>query len=64
MTLNAELWRRARPLFDELVELDSTGRKIRLDELSRVDPLLHQTLESLLRVDASDQDPLRLYDFA
>src|SRR4029079_17828140 len=64
MTLSAELWRRARPLFDELVELDSSGRKIRLDEISRVDPLLHQTLESLLHVDGGDQDPLRLYDFA
>lgn len=64
MTLDSELWRRARPLFDELVELDSTGRKIRLDEISLIDPLLRKTLESLLHVDAGDQDPLHLYNFA
>lgn len=64
MTLNRELWSRARPLFEELVELDSSGRQARLDEISRLDPSLGRTLESLLRADATDEDPLRGYSFA
>src|SRR6266542_62676 len=64
MSVHRELWSRARPLFEELVELDSAQRKSRVDEIGRSAPELRETLESLLLADASDDDPLRGYSFA
>ena len=63
MRVHRELWSRARPLFDELVQLESDERRARLDELQHTDPALHETLESLLVADGSAEDPLGEYSF-
>ncbi|HVD60782.1 MAG TPA: hypothetical protein VNC11_07910, partial [Gemmatimonadaceae bacterium] len=63
MTVRRELWSQARPLFEELVDLNSGERRSRLDEIGKSAPELKDTLESLLRADASDDDPLREYNF-
>ena len=63
MSVRRELWTQARSLFNELVDLDSSQRKLRLNEIGESDPQLRATLESLLVADASDADPLRDYSF-
>lgn len=63
MSVRKEFWTRARPLFDELVELDSAERRTRLDEIGRDEPELRETLDTLLRVDAIADDPLHAYSF-
>jgi serine/threonine protein kinase/tetratricopeptide (TPR) repeat protein len=63
MSVRKEFWTRARPLFDELVELDSAERRTRLDEIGRDEPALRETLDTLLRVDAIADDPLHAYSF-
>jgi hypothetical protein len=47
-----DLWQKARPLFDELVELDNDARASRLDEIGAEDPALRKALERLLMADA------------
>jgi hypothetical protein len=39
------LWQQARPLFDELVELDSDARASRLDQIGAEDPNLRNAIE-------------------
>jgi serine/threonine protein kinase len=45
------LWQQARPLFDELVELDSDARASRLDQIGAEDPNLRNAIERLLLAD-------------
>lgn len=47
-----ELWQQARPLFDDLVELDSGARASRLNEIGTENPALRDALERLLSADA------------
>ena len=63
MSRDRELWQRARPLFDELVDLGDEVRRARLDELKRGDPALYDIVEKLLRSDASADDALAGYSF-
>ncbi|HEX7981555.1 MAG TPA: protein kinase [Gemmatimonadaceae bacterium] len=59
MKFDRDLWRRARPLFDELVELDSAARKSRLGQVGAEDPVLREAAEQLLAADAGSEDGLR-----
>ena len=63
MTPDREFWRRARPFFDELVELETAEQQQRLEDIRKSDPALADTLQTLLLADASDEDPLRSYQF-
>jgi serine/threonine-protein kinase len=64
MSRDRELWQRARPLFDELVDLGDDERRARLDELKRGgDPALSDVVEMLLHADASADDSLAGYHF-
>jgi len=63
MSRDRDLWQRARPLFDELVDLGDDVRRARLDELRRGDPALYDMVEMLLRADASADDALVGYSF-
>jgi hypothetical protein len=45
------LWQQARPLFDELVELDSDARASRLEQIGAEDPALRKALDRLLMGD-------------
>lgn len=58
-----ELWQRARPLFDELVDLEADSRHLRLDEIGSGDPVLRDAVEQLLRSDANSEDALQDYMF-
>ena len=58
-----KLWQRARPLFDELVELDDNSRRSRLDDVGRDDPALRNAVEQLLRSDAGSEEALKDYIF-
>ncbi|HVF39204.1 MAG TPA: serine/threonine-protein kinase, partial [Gemmatimonadaceae bacterium] len=57
------LWQRARPLFDELVDLDDNSRRLRLLEVGTDDPSLRNAVEQLLRSDPGSEDALRDYMF-
>ena len=63
MTRDRDLWQRARPLFDELVDLGDDVRRGRLDELRRDDPALYDVVEMLLRADAGADNALADYHF-
>ena len=63
MSRDRDLWQRARPLFDELVDLGDDVRRARLEELSRSDPALYDIVEMLLRADANADDALAGYSF-
>ncbi|HEX5076309.1 MAG TPA: protein kinase [Gemmatimonadaceae bacterium] len=63
MSGDRDLWQRARPLFDELVDLGDEARRARLDELRQGDPALYDVVEKLLRADASSDDALADYHF-
>jgi hypothetical protein len=63
MTSDRELWRRARAVFDELVELEPGPRGMRLKEMGRTDPVLRDELERLLSADADAEAALREYRF-
>ncbi|MFN2316492.1 MAG: serine/threonine-protein kinase [Gemmatimonadales bacterium] len=63
MIADRELWQRARPVFDELVELDHSLRLKRLEEIGRADPHLREVVEWLLSADATAEDALRDYRF-
>jgi serine/threonine protein kinase/TolB-like protein/Tfp pilus assembly protein PilF len=58
-----DLWQRARPLFEELADLDGDVRRTRLAELTTSDPALRDLLESLVRADPSADDALADYHF-
>jgi Serine/threonine protein kinase len=64
LAVHRELWSEARPLFEELVKLDSARRESRLHEIGRTAPALRETLESLLIADASGDDPLHDFNFS
>ena len=49
------LWQRARPLFDELVELTDDARASRLDEIGKEDPDLRAALDRLLMADLGEE---------
>ena len=49
------LWQRARPLFDELVELNDDERAKRLDEIGRQDQDLRTALDRLLMADLGEE---------
>jgi len=63
MTRDRDLWQRARPLFDELVDLGDGVRRGRLDGLRRDDPALYDVVEILLGADAGADDTLADYHF-
>ncbi|HTK48600.1 MAG TPA: protein kinase [Gemmatimonadaceae bacterium] len=64
MKFDPELWRRARPLFDELVTLEDERRRARLDELSATDPTLASGVARLLLADSAADAALERYDFS
>jgi serine/threonine-protein kinase len=61
--IDRELWQRARPLFDEIVDLDADARRERLEAIGRTDAALRDTLERLLQADGVADEALRSYDF-
>ena len=63
MTFDRELWRRARPLFDELVKLDGDRRQARLNQIVTEDPALASAVERLLLGDPSADAALSEYQF-
>jgi serine/threonine protein kinase/Flp pilus assembly protein TadD len=63
MSVSRERWAEARPLFEELADLDDADRQARLNQIGESDPQLKETLESLLQFDRGDSDPLRAYSF-
>ena len=63
MTSDRELWLRARPLFDELVELEPAMRRTQLRELERADTALYRAVTRLLDADSRAEDALRDYSF-
>ncbi|MFL5482909.1 MAG: protein kinase domain-containing protein [Gemmatimonadaceae bacterium] len=62
--MNAQRWEEIQAGFDELVELNASGRAARLGMLATSDPGLHRALESLLKADAAAGVDLRLIDTA
>jgi serine/threonine protein kinase len=46
--MSSEGWERVQLLFDELVELDTSSRRARLEKLARTDPALSDELRSLI----------------
>jgi serine/threonine-protein kinase len=58
-----ELWQRARPLFEQLIDLDDDARRARLHELTRGDSALYALLDTMMRADASADDALAEYSF-
>jgi eukaryotic-like serine/threonine-protein kinase len=63
MNVSRELWRRVRPLFDELADADAQQRVARLAELEASDPEAWQALDTLLRADEGAEAALRDYSF-
>jgi serine/threonine protein kinase len=63
LTFDRELWQRARPLFDELVDLDGNSRRSRLDQIGGVNPVLRNAVEELLNSDADSEEALQDYMF-
>lgn len=63
MTVDRELWQRARSLFDELVDLESGARRARLNEVGGRDPALSDAVARLLEADADAEGALRGYSF-
>jgi len=57
------LWRRARPLFDELVDMEPDAREARLEEIGLEDPVLREAVERLLAADSEAERSLRDYSF-
>jgi len=59
VNIDRALWQRARPLFDELVELDDIARASRLERIGGEDPVLREALEALLVADVDSEEVLR-----
>lgn len=58
-----ELWQRTRPLFDELIELDSGARRTRLEAIGAEDPFLREAVERLLLADLGSEAAMSPYVF-
>ncbi len=58
-----EQWLRARSLFDELLELDSSKRHERLEAIGEEDPVIRKAVERLLVADAGSDAALSDYLF-
>ncbi|MBA2291523.1 MAG: hypothetical protein H0W15_03595, partial [Gemmatimonadales bacterium] len=63
MITDRELWQRARPVFDELIELGHGPRLERLEAIGRTDSQLRDAVEWLLSADADADAALRDYQF-
>jgi serine/threonine-protein kinase len=63
VTIDRDLWQRARPLFDEIVDLDADARRARLEAIGHSEPSMRETLERLLRADGFADEKLRGFDF-
>jgi serine/threonine protein kinase len=63
VTLDRALWQRARPLFDELVDLETDQRNRRLKQIGEEDPILRDALDRLLQADINSEDALRGLSF-
>jgi len=63
VTFDRELWQRARPLFDELIELNSGARSSRLATIGENDPALREAVERLLVADIGSEAAMRDYAF-
>ena len=63
MSDDRELWQRARPLFDELIELDNGARRPRLEALGAEEPALRKAVERLLMADPGSEAALSEYQF-
>jgi hypothetical protein len=63
VTFDHELWQRARPLFDELIEMDRAARGSRLHVIGESDPALRTAVERLLMADSGSEFALRDYAF-
>lgn len=63
MTIDRELWLRARSLFDELVELAPDARRARLSAVSGSDAALGAAVTRLLDADGNAEQALREYRF-
>ncbi len=63
MITDRELWQRARPVFDELIDLDPEARAARLEAIGNADPQLRDAVEWLLSADANADAALRDYQF-
>ncbi|HVF39156.1 MAG TPA: hypothetical protein VM939_04590, partial [Gemmatimonadaceae bacterium] len=58
-----DLWQRARPLFDELIDLDTGERGQRLEAIGKEDQALRDAVEQLLKADAGSEAALGDYLF-
>jgi serine/threonine protein kinase/cytochrome c-type biogenesis protein CcmH/NrfG len=63
MNTPADEWARVSETFTELVALDSSERKVRLDSLEHTDPALKAAVESLLDADVKADAELARYEF-
>ncbi len=64
MTIDRDLWQRARPLFDEIVDLEPDARRARLETIGKTDPAMRDAIERLLQADGYADEKLSGYDFA
>jgi TolB-like protein/tetratricopeptide (TPR) repeat protein len=64
MTMERDLWQRARPLFDEIVDLGPDARLARLEAIGRSEPAMRDVLVRLLQGDDHADAVLQGYDFA
>jgi hypothetical protein len=55
MTFDRAQWQQARPLFDELVELDTDARTARLEQIGKENPGLRTAVERLLMADVGEE---------
>jgi len=63
MSDDRELWQRARPLFDELIELDNGARRPRLEAIGAEEPVLRKAVERLLMADLGSEAALSEFQF-
>ncbi|HLV26736.1 MAG TPA: hypothetical protein VKZ41_10500, partial [Gemmatimonadales bacterium] len=63
MISDRELWQRAKPVFDELADMEHDIRQARLKQIARADPELAAVLERLLDADHASEGALRDYSF-
>jgi hypothetical protein len=63
MSFDRALWQRTRPLFDELIELDSAARGARLEAIGEEDPVLRDAVERLLCADPGSEAAMSEYLF-
>jgi serine/threonine protein kinase len=63
LTFDRALWQRARPLFDELADLETEQRSLRLKQIGAEDPILRDAVERLRQADVNSEDALRGLSF-